>query len=270
MLRVGVVGCGAIGSIICRALDKDIEGAELVGIHEHHIKNIESLCAELSCKPKMMKISEMVKVVDLVVESAAAIAVPQTAIASLENGCDVMIMSVGALVDRKLLDNLVNLARKHNCKIYLPSGAVAGIDGIKSAASAPIHSVTLTTTKPPKGLAGAPYVVVNNIDLESFDGPEVIFDGTAIEAVKAFPANVNVAACISLAGIGVDKTRVKIVVDPGSTRNRHEIEVIGDFGRFTTEVENIPFPENPRTSYLAALSAVATLKKIASPLQIGT
>ena len=270
MLRVGVVGCGAIGSIICRALDKDIEGAELVGIHEHHIKNIEPLCAELSCKPKMMKISEMVKEVDLVVESAAAIAVPQAAIASLESGCDVMIMSVGALVDGQLLENLVNLARKHNCKIYLPSGAVAGIDGIKSAASAPIHSVTLTTTKPPRGLAGAPYVVVNNIDLESFDRPEVIFDGTAIEAVKAFPANVNVAACISLAGIGVDKTRVKIVVDPDSTRNRHEIEVIGDFGRFTTEVENIPFPENPRTSYLAALSAVATLKKIASPLQIGT
>jgi aspartate dehydrogenase len=270
MLRVGVVGCGAIGSIICRALDKDIEGAELVGIHEHHIKNIESLCAELSSKPEMMKISEMVKEVDLVVESAAAIAVPQAAIAALESGCDVMIMSVGALVDGQLLENLVNLARKHNCKIYLPSGAVAGIDGIKSAASAPIHSVTLTTTKPPRGLVGAPYVVANKIDLDGFNGPEVIFDGTAIEAVKAFPANVNVAACISLAGIGVDKTRVKIVVDPGSTRNRHEIEVIGDFGRFTTEVENIPFPENPRTSYLAALSAVATLKKIASPLQIGT
>ena len=270
MLRVGVVGCGAIGSIICRSLDQDIEGAELVGIHEHHIENIESLCAELSCKPKMMKISEMVTNVDLVVESASAVAVPQAAIAALESGCDVMIMSVGALVDGQLLDNLVNLARKHNCKIYLPSGAVAGIDGIKSATSAPIHSVTLTTTKPPRGLAGAPYVVANKIDLDAFDRPEVIFDGTAIEAVKAFPANVNVAACISLAGIGVDKTRVKIVVNHGSTRNRHEIEVIGDFGRFTTEVENIPFPENPRTSYLAALSAVATLKKIASPLQIGT
>jgi len=270
MLRVGVVGCGAIGSIICRALDKDIEGAELVGIHEHHIKNIESLCAELSSKPKMMKISEMVKEVDLVVESAAAVAVPQAAIAALENGCDVMIMSVGALVDGQLLDNLVNLALEHKCRIFLPSGAVAGIDGIKSASIAPVRSVTLTTTKPPRGLAGAPYVIANKIDMDAFDKPEVIFDGTAIDAVKAFPANVNVAACISLAGIGVHKTRVKIVVDPGSTRNRHEIEVIGDFGRFTTEVENIPFPENPKTSYLAALSAVATLKKIASPLQIGT
>ncbi|MDW7775075.1 MAG: aspartate dehydrogenase [Methanosarcinales archaeon] len=270
MLRVGVVGCGAIGSIICRALDKGIEGAELVAIHEHHAENIESLCAELSHKPGIMKISEMVKEVDLVVESASAIAVPQAAIPALESGCDVMIMSVGALVDGQILDNLVDLARMHNCRIYLPSGAVAGIDGIKSASVAPVQSVTLITTKPPRGLVGAPYVVAKKIDLDAFDRPSVIFDGTAFEAVKAFPANVNVAACISLAGIGVDRTRVKIVVDPGSTRNRHEIEVIGDFGRFTTEVENIPFPENPRTSYLAALSAVATLKKIASPLQIGT
>ncbi|MCL7415493.1 MAG: aspartate dehydrogenase [ANME-2 cluster archaeon] len=270
MLKVGVVGCGAIGSIICRALDKDIDGAQLFAIHEHHRENIESLYAELSNKPKLMKISEMVTNVDLVVESASAVAVHQAAIPALENGCDVMIMSVGALVDRHLLDNLIDLAREHDSRIYLPSGAVAGIDGIKSAAVAPIRSVTLTTTKPPRGLAGAPYVVTNNIDLDSFDQPQIIFEGTAIEAVKAFPANVNVAACISLAGIGVDRTRVKIMVDPGSDRNRHEIEVIGDFGTFTTSVENIPFPENPRTSYLAALSAVATLKKIASPLQIGT
>lgn len=270
MLRVGVVGCGAIGSIICRALDTEIEGAELTAIHEHHIENIESLCRELSCEPKIMRISEMVNEVDLVVESAAPAAVSQAAIPALENGCDVMILSEGALVDSDLLDRLLSLAREHNCRIYLPSGAVAGIDGIKSASVAGIDSVTLTTTKPPKGLAGSPYVVENNIDLDSFNEPTVIFDGSASQAVKGFPANVNVAAAISLAGIGVDRTRVRIAVDPGADRNQHEIDVVGDFGRFSAKVENIPSPENPKTSYLAALSAVATLKKIASPLQIGT
>jgi len=270
MLRVGVVGCGAIGSFICHALDTEIEGARLIAVHEHHIELMETLCSSLSCKPGMVKIRKMVEMVDLVVEAAAPEAVPSAAVTALENGCDVMIMSVGALVDSGLMDRLTALALENNCKIYLPSGAVVGIDGIKSASIARIESVTLTTTKPPRALAGAPYVVEHNIDLEGLRESTVIFEGAAHDAVKAFPANVNVAAAISLAGIGVEKTRVRIIVDPASDRNRHEIEVIGDFGRFITQVENVPSPENPETSYLAALSAVATLKKIASPLQIGT
>ena len=270
MLRVGVVGCGAIGSFICHALDNEIKGARLVAVHEHHTKLMETLCASLSCKPGMVKISQMVEMVDLVVEAAAPEAVQIAAVSALENRCDVMIMSVGALVDSNLMDRLLSLAQENNCKIYLPSGAVVGIDGIKSASIAGIESVTLTSTKPPRALDGAPYIVEHNIDLEGFRKSTVIFEGAAYEAVKAFPANVNVAAAISLAGIGVEKTNVRIIVDPASDRNRHEIEVVGDFGRFTTQVENVPSPENPKTSYLAALSAVATLKRIASPLQIGT
>jgi aspartate dehydrogenase len=270
MLRVGVVGCGAIGSIICQALDTRIEGAQLVGVHEHHTELVKLLGTSLSSEPRQMKIRQMVRLVDLVVEAASSKAVAQTAVLALESGCSVMIMSVGALVDPGLLNKLITLAKEHNCKIYLPSGAVTGIDGIKSASIAGIQSVLLTTTKPPEALAGAPYIVENDIDLNAFKSPSVIFEGSAAKAVKAFPANVNVAACISLAGIGIDKTRVRIVVDPGIDKNRHEIEVTGDFGRFTTRVDNIPSPDNPRTSYLAALSAVATLKKIVSPLQIGT
>ncbi|PPA78547.1 MAG: putative L-aspartate dehydrogenase [ANME-2 cluster archaeon HR1] len=270
MLRVGIVGCGAIGSAICHALDTQIEGAQLVAIHEHHIELVESLITTLRCKPKVMKIRQMVQKVDLIVEAASPNVVAPTALLALENGCSVMIMSVGALVDNQLLHKLVTLAKEHNCKIYIPSGAVTGIDGIKSASIAGIKSVTLITTKPPQALTGAPYVVDNNIDLNGFKEPAVIFEGTASEAVKAFPANVNVALSISLAGIGTKKTRVNIVVDPNSDKNRHKIEVIGDFGKFTSCVENIPSPDNPHTSYLAALSAIATLKKIASPLQIGT
>jgi aspartate dehydrogenase len=269
MLRVGIVGCGAIGTTICRAIDR-MDGIKLISVHEHHLEQVKSLCDELSCEPELMKISQMVKMVDLVVEAASSNTVASVAIPALENGCDVMIMSVGALVDVALLNRLVSLAQEHDCKIYIPSGAVAGIDAIKSASLANIHSITLTTTKPPEGLAGAPYVLDNTIDLNKFREPTVIFEGTALEAVKAFPANVNVAATISLAGIGVDRTRVKVVVDPTSDRNQHQIEVIGDFGTLTTHVKNIPSRENPRTSYLAALSAIATLRKIASPLQIGT
>jgi len=270
MLRVGVVGCGAIGSVICHALDTQIEGAQLVALHEHHIEIVESLITTLCCKPEVMKVSQMVKQVDLIVEAASPKAVAPTALLALENGCSVVIMSVGALVDKQLLKRLVTLAKEHDCKIYIPSGAVSGIDGIKSASVAGVKSVTLTTIKPPRALAGAPYVVDNNIDPYGFKEPTVIFEGTASEAVKAFPANVNVALSISLAGIGIERTRVNIIVDPNSDKNRHEIEVIGDFGKFTSSVENIPSHDNPRTSYLAALSAIATLKKIANPLQIGT
>ena len=270
MLRVGVVGCGAIGSFICHALDTDIQGARLVAVHEHHIELMETLCASLSCRPEMVKLNQMVEIVDLVVEAAAPEAVPAIAAVALKNGCDVMIMSVGALVDSSLMNRLTSLALENNCRIYVPSGAVIGIDGIKSASVAGIESVTLTSTKPPRALAGAPYVIKHNIKLEEFRKPTVIFEGAARDAVKAFPANVNVAAAISLAGIGVEKTRVRIIVDPASNRNRHEIEVTGDFGRFTTYVENVPSPENPKTSFLAALSAVATIEKIAGPLQIGT
>ena len=145
--------------------------------------------------------------------------------------------------------------------MYVPSGAIAGIDAIRSVKHL-LDSVTLTTTKSPKALAGAPFFETSKIKLDSITKSTAIYEGTAAEAVRKFPANVNVAAVLSLAGIGADKTRVKIVADPQSTMNQHEIVAAGSFGEIIVRVNNVPSPGNPKTSFLAVLSAIECLRSI--------
>ena len=271
MLKIGIVGCGTIGITICKAIDDGLVDASVHAIYDRHEEHINGLKASLeNLDPKVMDPEEMVNQVDLLVECASQHAVSEIIPLALEAKCDVMVMSVGAFADEELRNSIRDTARDNNCKIYLPSGAIVGIDGLKSASSEEIYSVTLTTQKPPSGLAGAPYVIQNNIDLEAIDHKTVLFEGSAIEAVKLFPANVNVAATLSIAGIGFHRTKVRVIANPEITRNVHEINVKGAFGEFTTRVENIPSPSNPRSSFLASLSAIATLKKITDPFQIGT
>ncbi|MDD3248569.1 MAG: aspartate dehydrogenase [Methanosarcina sp.] len=271
MLKIGIVGCGFIGGQICRAIDNGEVNAELYALCDSSESKVFDLSASLkTCSPLYMNIEEIIRSVDLVIESASQNAVRFIVPQALKAGCDVMVLSVGALADEELRTALFGLAKQHNCKLYFPSGAVVGIDGLNSASAAGISSVTLTTRKPPSGLMGAPYVVEHGIELDKLVKETVLFEGTASEAVKAFPANVNVAATISLAGIGFEQTRVRVIADPSLSRNVHEITVEGEFGKFSTRVENLPSPENPKTSYLAALSAVSTLKKILNPVQVGT
>jgi aspartate dehydrogenase len=271
MLRIGLIGCGTIGTSICNAIDGGTIEAELVAIYDRHLDDVDNLLSTLeNSKPQVMEVTEMVKEIDLLVECASQKAVYELIPTALHAHCDVMIMSIGAFSDENLYQTIRELAKENNCKVYLPSGAITGIDGLKSASAEEIYSVTLTTQKPPSGLAGAPYIIKNNIDLDKINGKTVLFEGSASEAVKEFPANVNVAATISLAGIGFDRTTVKIVANPALTRNVHEIAVEGSFGIFTTRVENVPSPANPKTSYLASLSAIATLKKLSDPIQTGT
>jgi aspartate dehydrogenase len=181
-----------------------------------------------------------------------------------------MVMSVGAFADKELLETVRSLARNNHCSVYLPSGAVCGLDGVKSASVCKIDSVTITTRKPIAGLRGAPFIVKNNIDIDSITGPTEIFSGPAAVAIREFPANVNVAASLSLVGIGFERTLVKVVVDPTIKRNMHEIVVRGEFGELRTVVENVPSKTNPKTSFLAALSAIATLRQVCEPIKIGT
>lgn len=270
MLRIGVIGCGAIGAEICKAIDKGIVKARLVAVHDRSEEHCEKLLGSLMDKPEILSPIELISMSDIVIECASQAAVREFGKYVLEKGKDLMVMSVGALLDPELLEELMNAAMSRDCRIYLPSGAVAGVDGIKSASMAPIKRVVLSTTKNPEGLSGAPYVLSHNIDLGTFHERALLFEGNAEEAVKAFPANVNVAATLSLAGIGAKETRVKVFIDPEATRNIHEITVEGDFGRFNCRIENVPSPANPKTSFMAALSAIATLKKITEPLQIGT
>ncbi len=154
--------------------------------------------------------------------------------------------------------------------MFLPSGAIVGLDGVKAAAAAGLDRVTITSTKPPRALEGAPFVVEHDLDLISIKEATQIYEGPAVEAVRLFPKNVNVAAALSLAGVGLQRTRVRVVVDPNASRNIHEIHAEGAFGRLVTRVENVPSPENPKTSWLAALSAFRKLREITETVSLGT
>lgn len=268
-LKIGLVGCGAIGAQIANAIDSGLVDADLVSVCDHNLKAALALIESLQHKPKRTDLEELVELSDVVVEAASQKAVPAVAKAALARGKRLMIMSVGALADPELFGEIKSQATLHHTQVYIPSGAISGLDALKSARAGRIDRVTLTTTKNPRGLEGAPYIRENKIDLDALTGPTEIFSGNAIEAVRAFPANVNVAATLYLAS-GEKDVEVKIVADPNITVNRHEISVEGDFGRFTTRVENVPSPKNPKTSYLAALSAIATLKSIVEPIKIGT
>lgn len=260
MRKVGVVGCGAIGGEICRAIDGGQIKAKLQAVCDIDEAAAQRLAGSLSTKPRVTSLDELISTVDVVVEASNAKALKELLPKTIAAGKDILVMSVGGLLD---LPDIFEKARKAGCRIHIPSGAITGLDGVRSAKAGQIRSARLTTRKPPKGLAGAPYVLQQGIDLESLKEEKILFEGPAREAVKGFPANVNVAAALSLAGIGPDKTVVRIIADPNSKVNVHEIEVEGDFGRLFTRTENVPSPTNPKTSYLACLSAISTLKGIA-------
>ena len=266
-LRIGIIGCGTIGSELSKAIGARIPEASLVALADIDEGKARKLADSLPGNPPVLSPEELISQVDLVVECASVSVSAEMAEKTLSRGKDILVMSVGGLLGR---ENLFLLARKKNCRIYLPSGALAGLDGVKSAAAGRVDSVTLTTRKPPTGLKGAPYLLEKGIDLNSLTEEKVVFEGTAEEAIEGFPKNINVAAALSLAGIGAAETRVRIVADPKISRNVHEIEVEGEFGKLISRTENLPSPSNPKTSFLAILSAIATLKAIVNPVRVGT
>ncbi len=266
MRKVGIIGCGTIGGQLAQAIDSSsVANASLVSIFDVVESNLQSLASRLNSKPSLYSDFEafLKSDIDIVVEAASQQAVKSFARQALEAGKDIMIMSVGALADKSLLTDLSSIAESKSSRIYIPTGAIAGIDAIRAARHL-LESVTLTTTKSPKALAGAPFFETSSIKLEDITEKTTIYEGTAADAVKAFPANVNVAAVLSLAGIGVDKTRVRIVADPKASTNNHEITATGSFGEFRFSVNNVPSPGNPKTSYLAVLSAIECLRSVAS------
>jgi len=268
-MNIGIIGCGAIGTVLAKAVE-DIDEIEKVYLLNTISEKAERLAASLKKGIPKQDINDFIDDVRLVVESASIDAVKEYGEFVLSHGKDFMVMSVGAFADKKLMEKLIDTAKTNKCKIYLPSGAIAGVDGVKSASGSRIDEIMLVTRKPPAGLKDVKYLKDKGVDVEKIKKETVVFEGSAYEAIKYFPKNINVAVCLSVAGIGVDKTKVKLVCDPKIRQNIHKIVVKGGFGEITTETKNFPCPTNPRTSYLAALSAVATLKKIVSPLQVGT
>lgn len=272
MKRIGIIGCGAIGSELARSIDSGKINAILVSIFDTYPGAANRLAKALKSRVIVAKtIDEFLSSdINIVVEAASQEAVRKYAKIMLEHGLDLMIMSTGALLDSRFYDQLTDIAENHDAKIYLPTGAIAGIDAIRSVKHL-LSDVTLTTTKSPKGLEGAPFFDKHKIDLKKIKRPVVIYEGKALEAVTLFPANVNVAAVLSLAGVGGKKTRVRIVADPKSKMNVHEITARGKFGEMRFQVKNFPSPTNPKTSYLAVLSAIECLRSICNDrVNVGT
>lgn len=267
-MKIGIIGCGAIGSTLAKAAENFKEVEEIYIFDKSHV--CSRMMEEKFTKViSILSVEELISKSDFIAEAASQEAVALFAKKILESGKSILIMSVGALVDGSLREDLIKTAKQHNCRIYLPTGAICGIDGICSAASSEIEEVTLITRKPPGAFEDVDYVKDMGIDLGNLESPRVLFEGKASEAVKLFPKNVNVAATVSLAGIGFEKTNVKIVADPATDNNHHTIEVKGKFGRLRSEVDNVPFERNPKTSRMAAQSAISALKKIVDTFWIG-
>lgn len=269
MIRIGIIGCGTIGSKIAEHIDANLKGkAKIAALSDIDTEKAKRLAASLRSRPKVVFAGRLIKSVDLVVEAASAKFSGRIAKEAIGAGKDILVMSTGGLL--KEYGSLFKLAESKRANLYLPSGAICGLDGLKGARISKIRKVTLTTRKPPEGFKGAPYVVKNKIDLGGIRSDKVLFEGNAIKAMEGFPANINVAATLSLCGIGPERTKVRIIASPSIKRNIHEIEAEGKFGRLTARTENVPSPDNPKTSYMAILSAIATLEGIMGKVKVGT
>jgi aspartate dehydrogenase len=270
--RIGLLGCGVIGTQIALAIDSGKIPATLTHVFDGSKDASKLLVEKLQNKPVIVENSHLLSShpVDIVVEAASQDAVKDVALSVLQNKRDLMIMSVGALLDESIYDILSDACKDFKKTIFLPSGAIAGLDGIQSVKDE-LDSLSITTTKHPRSLKGAKFFENSTIDLDSLDSKTVVFQGTAKEAVSLFPANINVAALLSLCGIGSEKTTVKIMADPTTDKNTHHIEANGKFGKMTFTIENLPDTANPKTSRLAILSAIETLRKYCSDeIHIGT
>ncbi len=269
-MNIGIIGCGFIGSTIAEAADSmpeievvkftDIDTSRPMAMAQKHKKGISHT---------MNDMEGFLRDLDLVVECASPVAVKECGVQVLSSGIDLMVLSVAALTDDELWQDMRKAAKSNKANIFIPSGGVVGTDGLGSAVEAQMDHVTLTTTKHPKSFLGVKYVHDQGIDLMNLKEPVVIFEGQAKEAAVLFPKNLNVSTTVSVAGIGTERTKVKLIADPAITVNRHELKFQGRFGECTCVVSNSPSMTNPKTSYLAALSAIATLRKIVDCTWIG-
>ncbi len=261
-MKICIIGCGSMGTALTEAAART-DGIERIFVHDIVRESAEALRTSFPENVTVASPEEVADDIDLLIEAASHEAVRDFVPSALEMGIDTIIMSVGALGEEELLARCRSAAERGGAKIIIPSGAVAGADAVVSASAGRIDEVRLTTIKNPRSLKGSrDYLKGKGIDIDNLTERTVIFEGTAGEAVKAFPKNINVAATVSLAGIGFERTKVRIIADPGAERTQHHIEVKGEAGTVTTAVENIPDENNPGTSHLAVLSAIAAMRNM--------
>jgi aspartate dehydrogenase len=266
-LKVALAGFGAIGGTLARRLDHGIEGLRLAAISARDLDKARRRADDLAHPVPVLPPETLPGHADVIVECAPAAAFRAIAEPALRARRILMPVSVGALLEH---GDLIDLARASGARIVVPTGALLGLDAVRAAAEGKIDSVRMVTRKPPEGLAGAPHLERHGIRVEGLHEPLKVFEGTAREGARGFPANVNVAAALSLAGIGPDRTRLEIWADPTVTRNTHRIVVEADSARFEMQIENVPSEENPRTGKITALSVIAALRGLVASLKIGS
>ncbi|GLK79869.1 aspartate dehydrogenase [Methylopila turkensis] len=264
--RVAIAGLGAVGLRVAEALDEGLPGCALAAVSANDLTRASARLGRLRTPVPVVPIDELEPLADIVVECAPASLLPAIAEPFLKAGKTVVVLSSGALLANEAL---VELARAHGGQIVVPTGALLGLDAVTAAAEGEIRSVRMVTRKPVKGLAGAPYLVENGIAIDDIAEPLRIFKGTPREAAVGFPANLNVAVALSLAGVGPDRTTLEIWADPALTLNTHHVEVEADSATFRMTIENVP-TDNPKTGRITALSVIAYLRKLGAPLRVGS
>ncbi len=265
-IKVGLAGLGAVGLEVARRIETGIPGLVLGAVSARDQDKARRNLPAAGTTIPIVAAEALAQSCDLVVECLPPVMFRRVAGAVIETGKIFMPLSVGQLLENW---DLVAQAKQTGARILVPTGALIGLDAMRAAAEGTIHSVTMITRKPPNGLEGAPYLVEHRISLKNLKAPLKVFDGSARDGARGFPANVNVAAALSLAGVGPDKTRLEIWADPALERNTHRIEVDADSARFSMSIENVP-SDNPRTGRITALSTIAALRGLVAELKVGT
>ncbi len=271
-MRIGILGGGVIARLLLDHLRRgEMSGAQVVAIAGRSEASRGKALARESGVPFVIGAQKLIEArPEVVVEAASHEAVRDHAEVLLSSGIAVIVLSGGALCDDDLRARLERAAAKHRALLYLPSGGIGGLDALKAACAAGVDEVSIAVTKPPAAWKGIPYVERRKIDLDRLTGPVTLFEGSAREGVPYFPANVNIAAALALAGVGFDRTRLKVVADPGLKFNTHFITIKGRTGTIDLRFESVPSPDNPKTAMLACYSALAAIRQFGSPVRYGT
>ncbi|MEP1208802.1 MAG: aspartate dehydrogenase [Rhizobiaceae bacterium] len=267
-IKIAIAGLGAIGMSVARRIDGgEVDGVRLTAVSAANMERAQARVAGFESPPAVVALKDLPAQADIIVECAPSAEFSTLAEQVLSNGLCLMPLSVGALLERS---DLIELAEATGGRIIVPTGALIGLDTVRAMAVGTIRSVTLETRKPPAGLAGAPHLLNNNIDVSNLAEPLCVLRGTAREAARGFPANVNVAAALALAGIGAEETKVEIWADPTIDRNMQSVRIESDSGEAVMTMKNIPSDENPRTGRIVANSVIATLQRLTATLTAGT
>jgi aspartate dehydrogenase len=272
-VKLAIIGTGAIASYLAEAIRRGKAGAaRIVAMADtiHMRPRLEEAASHYRCAWSTDVLQLPCYGPDIVIEAASAQVIRQYAIPLLDRGVDLLVMSAGALADSDFLSELEDALQRNNRHLYVPSGAVGGLDILRAASLGEIEEVRLTTSKPVKSMCGAPWFTQHPMDIDAMTERTVIFHGSVVEAVRWFPQNVNVAAVLNLGALGARSVSVEIVIDPTSNRNVHEIYVRGSFGEMTLRVANVASADNPKTSQLACLSPLALLRRLSAQMVVGS